>query len=96
MVASVEVRPRGSIAPVLKKVFVELLTVTQPLGLRRREPWLLPVESLSDRRWSDCSSPVNCAYDNASTGRPKKYSNPRSNDRHDRLHPRRCDLRLGR
>jgi hypothetical protein len=33
---SVEVRPRRSSAPVLEKVFVELLTVTQR-GLRRRE-----------------------------------------------------------
>jgi hypothetical protein len=49
MVASVEVRPRRSIAPVLKKVSVDLLTIAQPLGLRRREQRLLPVERLSDR-----------------------------------------------
>jgi hypothetical protein len=49
MVASVEVRPRRSIAPVLKKVSVDLLTIAQPLGLRRREQWLLPVERLGDR-----------------------------------------------
>jgi hypothetical protein len=35
MVASVEVRPRRSIAPVLKKVSVELLTIALPLDLRR-------------------------------------------------------------
>ena len=34
-VASVEVRPRRSIAPVLKKVSVELLTIALPLELRR-------------------------------------------------------------
>jgi hypothetical protein len=49
MVPSVDVRPRRSIAPVLKKVFVDLLTIAQPLGLRRREEWLLPAEWLSDR-----------------------------------------------
>src|SRR5262245_46390499 len=48
-VPSVEVRPRRSIAPVLKKVSVDLLTIAQPLGLRRREQWLLPAEWLSDR-----------------------------------------------
>jgi len=37
MVPSVEVRPRRSIAPVLKKVSVDLLTIAQPLELRRRE-----------------------------------------------------------
>jgi hypothetical protein len=49
MVPSVEVRPRRSIAPVLKKVSVDLLTIAQPLGLRRREEWLLPTEWLTDR-----------------------------------------------
>src|SRR5262245_23733083 len=49
MVPSVEVRPGRSIAPVLKKVSVDLLTIAQPLGLRRREQWLLAAEWLSDR-----------------------------------------------
>jgi hypothetical protein len=83
-VPSVEVRPRRSIAPVLKKVFVELLTITQPPSLRCREQQLLSVERLSDRR--PC---VVCAFRN---GHSHQKSNHRSEfDRssptipHDRL-----------
>src|SRR5262245_11796991 len=87
---SVEVRPRRSIAPVLKKVSVDLLTIAQPLGLRRREQWLLPVERLSDRH------PL------FRNGHSRQNSNHRSDFdrgspmiRHDRLHPWRCDRTLG-
>ena len=84
MVASVEVWPRRSIAPVLKKVSVELLTITQPPGLRRRDQWLLPVhERLSDRPWFDRSSrhPPN----DARNGDSKEKSNHPVAFRHDRL-----------
>ena len=84
MVASVEVRPRRSITPVLKKVSVELLTITQPPGLRRRDQWLLPVhERLSDRPWFDRSSrhPPN----DARNGDSKEKSNHPVAFRHDRL-----------
>src|SRR5262245_56153851 len=86
MVPSVEVRPRRSIAPVLKKVSVDLLTIAQPLGLRRREQWLLPVERLSNRH------PL------FRNGHSHQNSNHRSDFdrgspriRHDRLHPWRCE-----
>jgi hypothetical protein len=86
MVASVEVRPRRSIAPVLKKVSVDLLTIAQPLGLSRREQWLLPVERLSDRH------PL------FRNGHSRQNGNHRSDFdrgspmiRHDRLHPWQCD-----
>jgi hypothetical protein len=90
-VPSVEVRPRRSIAPVLKKVSVDLLTIAQPLGLRRREQWLLPVERLSDRHplFRNGHSRQNSNYcSDFDRGSPMI--------RHDRLHPWRCDPRLGR
>jgi hypothetical protein len=76
--------PRRSITPVLKKVSVELLTITQPPGLRRRDQWLLPVhERLSDRPWFDRSSrhPPN----DARNGDSKEKSNHPVAFRHDRL-----------
>ena len=74
---SVEGRSRGSVAPVLKKVFVELLTLTQPPGLRRRQ-WLLPVERLSDPRWFDRSNPA----DHTDAGNRDYKNNHRDHQRH--------------
>jgi hypothetical protein len=74
MVASVEVRPRRSIAPVLKKVSVELLPIALPLDLRRRGHWL-PGERLSDRPWFDRSNPMNYAHDDARNGRSTEKGN---------------------
>src|SRR5262245_49773033 len=86
MVASVEVRPRRSIAPVLKKVSVDLLTIAQPLGLRRREQRLLPDERLSDRH--PLFHKGHC-HQNSNHRSDFDRGSPRI--RHDRLHPRRCE-----
>jgi hypothetical protein len=66
---SVEGRSRGSVAPVLKKVFVELLTLTQPPGLRCRAQWL---------RWFDCSNPA----DHTDAGNRDYKNNHRDHQRH--------------
>src|SRR5262245_66250238 len=90
MVASVEVRPRRSIAPVLKKVFVDLLTIAQPLGLRRREQWLFPVERLSDRHPLFRND-----HSRQNSNHRSDFDRVSSMIRHDRLYPWRCDLTLG-